>query len=92
MATLWPVADESTSLLMSEFYRLKKENPTMSKSSAIQAAQKAMIDGSLKGTGIGGCRAEVNEPGAPAPFPCKTNAPFSHPYFWAPFVLIGNWR
>ena len=19
-------------------------------------------------------------------------APFAHPYFWAPFILIGNWR
>jgi CHAT domain-containing protein len=19
-------------------------------------------------------------------------APFSHPYFWAPFILIGNWK
>ncbi|MDQ3088474.1 MAG: hypothetical protein M3Q78_07740 [Acidobacteriota bacterium] len=25
-------------------------------------------------------------------FKCDANAPFSHPYFWSPFVLIGNWR
>lgn len=21
-----------------------------------------------------------------------TASPFSHPYFWAPFILIGNWK
>jgi CHAT domain-containing protein len=70
MATLWSVADASTQMLMTEFYRLKKENPTMSKSAALRAAQRAMIEGKLK----------------------AANAPFSHPYYWAPFVLIGNWR
>jgi CHAT domain-containing protein len=22
----------------------------------------------------------------------RDNPSFSHPYFWAPFILIGNWR
>ena len=24
--------------------------------------------------------------------PGSTGAPYAHPYFWAPFILIGNWK
>jgi CHAT domain-containing protein/tetratricopeptide (TPR) repeat protein len=27
-----------------------------------------------------------------APFKKAPGKPFSHPYYWAPFILIGNWR
>ena len=92
LATLWPVADESTQLVMTEFYRLKKENSGMSKAEALKTAQLAMIGGHLKPTfKNSGCRGAKPVDGAP-PFPCDANAPFSHPYYWAPFVLIGNWR
>ncbi len=94
LATLWKVADESTSLFMSEFYRIKKDSPTMNKSEAIRLAQKAMIDGRIKASGTSNtCRAETFASGAKKDdFKCDPNAPFSHPYFWSPFVLIGNWR
>lgn len=94
LATLWKVADESTSLFMTEFYRIKKANPTMNKAEAIRLAQKEMIDGKIKASGkSNGCRAESFSSGAKKDeFKCDPNAPFSHPYFWSPFVLIGNWR
>ncbi len=94
LATLWAVADESTSLLMSEFYRLRKEDPSMSKAAAMQAAQKAMIAGKIKSSGTGGtCRADEFVTGTKQnDFKCDPNAPFSHPYFWSPFVLMGNWK
>ncbi len=94
LATLWKVADEGTSAFMSEFYRIKKMNPAMSKAEAIRLTQKAMIDGKIKSTGTGGaCRADdFAQPGKQNDFKCDPNAPFSHPYFWSPFVLIGNWR
>jgi CHAT domain-containing protein len=94
LATLWKVADEGTSMFMSEFYRLKKANPQMSKAEAIRLAQKEMIDGKIKSTGrSGGCRADnFATPGKLNDFKCDPNAPFSHPYFWSPFILIGNWR
>ncbi|PYT01613.1 MAG: hypothetical protein DMF63_01845 [Acidobacteria bacterium] len=94
LATLWKVADESTSLFMTEFYRIKKANPTMNKAEAIRLAQKEMIDGKIKASGkSNSCRAEEFAGGTKQnEFKCDPNAPFSHPYFWSPFVLIGNWR
>ena len=98
LATLWAVADESTSLLMSEFYRLHKENPKITKAAAMQKAQIAMIEGKLKPTtkdtiknrdvGVFKVGKDTTQP----PFKTDENAPFAHPYFWSPFVLIGNWR
>jgi CHAT domain-containing protein len=79
---------------MTEFYRIKKSNPTMNKAEAIRLAQKEMIDGKIKASGkSNGCRAESFSSGPKKDeFRCDPNAPFSHPYFWSPFVLIGNWR
>jgi CHAT domain-containing protein len=94
IASLWAVADESTSLFMKEFYRLKKDSPDIIKAEAIRLAQKAMIDGRIQSSGTSvGCRAEKFGSGSKKDeFKCDPNAPYSHPYFWSPFVLIGNWR
>jgi CHAT domain-containing protein len=66
----------------------------MNKAEAIRLAQKEMIDGKIKASGkSNGCRAENFSAGSKKDeFKCDPNAPFSHPYFWSPFVLIGNWR
>ncbi len=94
MATLWKVADGSTAALMAEFYRLKKENPRMTKAEALRQAQLAMISGRVKASGKDqGCRDVIDLKGTGGkPFDCRTDAPNSHPFFWSPFVLIGNWR
>lgn len=96
LATLWSVSDESTSLLMGDFYKTRKEVPAGGKAGAIQAAQKAMIHGQLK-TAPG--RAMHNPGRTTAPensglpkFVFDPAKPFAHPYYWSPFVLIGNWR
>lgn len=52
LATLWSVADESTSRLMSEFYRMHKANPAMTKAEALQRAQIAMIQGNTRREGF----------------------------------------
>ena len=68
LATLWPVEDKSTGMLMKEFYRLREGG--MTKAEALQQAQLCLLHGKFK-----------SEDGS---------LDFAHPYFWAPFILIGN--
>jgi CHAT domain-containing protein/Tfp pilus assembly protein PilF len=108
LATLWSVADESTQLLMSEFYRLHKGNPRLTKAAALQLAQQEMIEGKLqpKLTLTGTKSAAATQEGtsertttdgtmdasrAPS-FPYDPKRPYAHPFYWAPFILIGNWK
>ena len=68
LASLWTVDDESTSILIAEFYRQLKTG--MSKAQALQAAQVKLIQAD-KDKGI--------------------NREYNNPYYWSPFILIGNW-
>lgn len=62
LATLWQVNDQTTTLLMSQFYgALNKEMVT--KAEALRQAQLTFL----------------NDP------------QYSRPYFWAAYVLVGNW-
>lgn len=63
IATLWSIADRSTSLLMYDFYDNLK-NQKCHKLEALRQAQIKML---------------------------KSND-YSHPFFWAPFILIGDWK
>jgi CHAT domain-containing protein/tetratricopeptide (TPR) repeat protein len=94
LATLWSISDEGTSQLMTEFYRTRKETPAITKAEALQSAQRALIAGTIK---ISPEQAARLRPKTPAPvgatpFIFDVNRPFAHPYYWSPFVLIGNWR
>jgi CHAT domain-containing protein/Tfp pilus assembly protein PilF len=99
LATLWPVADESTQTLMREFYRFHETNPQGTKAEALRQAQLASLKGS-KSSDAGAAttqRSSVRLSTGPSstgsvPFKADPNAKFSHPYYWAPFILIGNWR
>jgi len=62
LASLWYINDESSTVLISDFYRNLKLLG-LSKAKAMQQAQVKMI----------------------------ADSRFSHPGYWAPFLLIGNW-
>ena len=85
IASLWPVSDASTRLLMQELYRLRGEGEGMSKAEALRQAQLALLRGNVSSGG--GERRGLRMPGGD-----NSAAKFSHPYFWAPFILIGNWK
>jgi CHAT domain-containing protein/uncharacterized protein HemY len=96
IASLWPVADESTSLLMQEFYRIRESAPEATKLEALRQAQLSLLRGVVGGEGVGGDRGLVHEDELPArveapKFVADPKARFGHPYYWAPFFLMGNW-
>jgi CHAT domain-containing protein len=62
IATLWPVSDEATRTMMTQFYQ-ELRDPTLTRSEALRRAQNVLIDSER----------------------------FAHPFFWAPYTLIGNW-
>ena len=75
LATLWTVDDKAAFILVKKFYetlnefrietasKTKKIDSELTKSKAIQTAQRQMLD----------------------------MVSFRHPFYWAPFTLIGNW-
>lgn len=87
IATLWPVADASTALFMQHMYRLRERN--LSKAEALRQAQIAFIRGLERAPG--GADAERGVRRADPPAPGAAGATYAHPYFWAPFILMGNW-
>jgi CHAT domain-containing protein len=62
LVSLWPVADDSTELLMTTLYGELAKGKTAA--AAMQSAQVTVLK----------------------------RAKFAHPFFWAPFDLIGDWR
>ena len=102
VASLWPVADASTRLLMEEFYRIRNSQDGMLKAEALRQAQLELLHGDT-GPSARAQRGKDQSTGAPATTARRGlsegslsqlggKAPYAHPYFWAPFILIGNWR
>ena len=95
MATLWSVADISTEEWMVKFYELYGKGNT-GKSESLRRAQLAMMYGkykstdgnTIRGTAVFSLNGDKNQP----PFKKDENAPYSHPFYWSPFILFGNWR
>ena len=89
IASLWQVNDGSTQVLMNEFYNQLGQG--VHKNEAIQQAQLSMIRSDLtvaeaidRSTGLLVVDTETGEPVTPS------NGKINHPYYWAPFILIGN--
>lgn len=96
IASLWPVADSSTALLMQRFYELR-ELGGMSKAQALAMVQREFIHGDVGSKANLTRRSVVYETAQRfnenfRETPDGLDPGFSHPAFWAPFVLTGNWR
>jgi CHAT domain-containing protein len=91
VATLWPVEDSSVGLLMATFYKLWINTPGMTKVEALRQAQLTLLHGASQGTAAASRGITVSDSSASAPRQLPA-APYANPYYWAPFILIGNWK
>ena len=90
LATLWDVNDQSTSRLMSDFYSRWVRSPALGKAEALRQAQLALLHGGASQPETATDRGLVIV-GNDASQPRRSPA-YSHPFYWAPFVLIGNFQ
>jgi CHAT domain-containing protein/Tfp pilus assembly protein PilF len=89
IASLWSVDDGGTQILMNAFYSAVENG--MSKAEALRQAQIALITKDL--SAVGGSRGEdawIEVVSTRTGLPKQVSNNLNHPYYWAPFILIGN--
>jgi CHAT domain-containing protein len=90
ISSLWSVNDASTGQLMGDFYKRWAEGAgNVPKVEALRQAQLDLLLGGVNhGSDASGRGSALREVGKVTP----AIAGYAHPYYWAPFVLMGNWR
>lgn len=89
MATLWRVSDASTAQLVREFYRQRQHGKN--KAESLRLAQVNVLRGQMQ-PDMQPERGAIRVDSLPRTTGSETNsAGWSHPYYWAPFILMGNW-
>ena len=88
ISSLWSVNDASTGQLMGDFYKRWADGAgKVKKVEALRQAQldlllgKARVEGDGSRRGLGAEKSDEEPP-----------ATYAHPVYWAPFVLMGNWK
>lgn len=87
IASLWSVSDGGTQALMDAFYTAL-ENSNTTKAEALRQAQIALITGDY--TALGKQRGLSVQQRIGTSLPSEVANRLNHPYYWAPFILIGN--
>ena len=87
IASLWKVSDDGTQILMNGFYNVLKQKK-ITKAEALRQAQIALITNDY--SAVGGKRGGIFVDGNNNDKLKQTDNKLQHPYYWAPFILIGN--
>lgn len=101
VVSLWPVSDVSTSLLMGAFYRHLRAGQSPAR--ALQAAQHdlrslsaadmqrelARLRQSLDAAGTADLQTSTRDLVLPDGAPLDLASDYSHPFYWAPFIVVG---
>ena len=74
------VVIESTAFLMNEFYQRMRGGASVSE--ALRQAKRTLMRAASETNGDEDRKSSVD----------KTHASASHPFYWAPFQLYGDWR
>ena len=97
IATLWKVTDRSTALFMQHFYGLIAgigEGSKLTKAEALRQTQVALLRGEIGAVEAGAQKGKALRLRESDACPTSTDnpeRPWGHPYYWAPFILMGNW-
>lgn len=86
IASLWQVDDGGTQALMNAFYLALRNG--FSKTEALQRSQRALIKNDL--SFVGEHQGKIQTINAAGGQPVTLKGALDHPYYWAPFILIGN--
>ncbi|MBK1867829.1 CHAT domain-containing protein [Aestuariivirga sp. YIM B02566] len=88
MSTLWQIADESTAKLMADFYE-GLINQNLDKARALRQAQLDLIQGAKPEPQV--AQASRAMTALEDTEETVSEVPTAHPYYWAAFILMGNW-
>jgi CHAT domain-containing protein/Tfp pilus assembly protein PilF len=74
LVSMWPVETTSARQLTSKLFEYQKKDKTLSRAGALRQSILALKDG----------------PGIKDPASGKIVASYAHPFFWAPFIIVGE--
>jgi CHAT domain-containing protein len=89
IGSLWQVPDESTLLIMSEFFRQWRQRRT-EPAEALRCAQQHVRDVTNRDLAASGAPGRASPPADPRLVPAwARRQPYAHPQAWAAFTYIG---